>query len=426
MKKRAAIIGTGIAGMSAAYFLKDDYDITVYEKSNYIGGHTNTLTLENDGETAVFDSGFMVFNFQTYPLLVKLFEKLDVPITETDMSFSVQNKQTGLEYTGTGINGLFAQRRNLLRWNHYRFLWEVNRFNKLANDISALDDFEDISIAEFVSKYGFKYRMLEDYLIPMSSAVWSTPPEKMLSFSIYSLIRFFKNHGFLGLDTQYQWYTVQGGSIEYRKRLVQDFKDRIQLNSCVANVKRVPTEAGTAGASVTTQLGETQLYDIVIIAAHSDQAYAMLDTPTSLETEILPFFKYHKNIATVHTDSTVMPRTKACWSSWNFVYNPNEEGNLKPSTIYYMNQLQGVSDSNDYFVSINGEKDMAPDSILKTIEYHHPVFNTDTFKLQSRFAELNASGPIYFTGAYQANGFHEDGLKSSYDLCQSILGKDLL
>ena len=186
MKKRAAIIGTGIAGMSAAYFLKDDYDITVYEKADYVGGHTNTLSFDHQGEKAVFDSGFMVFNFETYPLMVKLFEKLDVPIIKTDMSFSVQNKQTGLEYTGTGINGLFAQRRNLFRWKHYKFLWEVDRFNKLANDIALMDDYENISIAEFVEKYQFKHRMLEDYLIPMSSAVWSTPPEKMLNFYLFS------------------------------------------------------------------------------------------------------------------------------------------------------------------------------------------------------------------------------------------------
>ena len=426
MKKRAAIIGTGIAGMSAAYFLKDDYDITVYEKSDYVGGHTNTLTLRNQGETAVFDSGFMVFNLQTYPLLVKLFKQLEVPTIETDMSFSVQNKQTGLEYTGTGINGLFAQRRNLFRLNHYKFIWEVNRFNELANNIATMNDFENLSIADFIERYGFKHRMLEDYLIPMSSAVWSTPPEKMLNFSIYSLIRFFKNHGFLGLDTQYQWYTVKGGSFEYRNRLVKEFEDRILLNSPVLNIKRESNATSSSNVSVTTKSGQTSTFDIAVIAAHSDQAYAMLDEPTELESQILPFFKYHKNIATIHTDNSVMPRTKSCWSSWNFVYQPCENGSLKPSTIYYMNQLQGVSDKHDYFVSINGENDMSPDSVLQTIEYHHPVFNTDTFKLQKRFSELNSDGPIYYVGAYQANGFHEDGLKSSYDLCSSLLGRNLL
>ena len=425
MKKRAAIIGTGIAGMSAAYFLKDDYDITVYEKADYVGGHTNTLSFDHKGEKAVFDSGFMVFNFETYPLMVKLFEKLDVPIIKTDMSFSVQNKQTGLEYTGTGINGLFAQRRNLFRWKHYKFLWEVDRFNKLANDIALMDDYENISIAEFVEKHQFKHRMLEDYLIPMSSAVWSTPPEKMLNFSIYSLIRFFKNHGFLGLDTQYQWYTVKGGSFQYRDRLIKQFQDKIKLNSPVTNVKR-NKKNGLCDVTVTTESGHQDTYDIAIIAAHSDQAYAMLDKARDIESQILPFFKYEKNIATIHTDETVMPKTKACWSSWNFVYKPSSDGSLKPSTVYYMNKLQGVSDHQNYFVSINGTNDMSPDSVLKTIEYHHPIFDTNTFKLQSRFTELNSEGPVYFTGAYQANGFHEDGLKSSYDLCKSILGRNVL
>lgn len=427
MKKRVAIIGTGIAGMSAAYFLRNDYDLSIFEKNDYVGGHTNTLTFEHDQKAAIFDSGFMVFNFETYPLLIKLFEELKVPITRTDMSFSVQNKLTGLEYTGSGINGLFAQRRNLLRPAHYRFLAEVNRFNKLANRIAELDNYENISIKEFIDKYQFKHRMLEDYLIPMSSAVWSTPPEKMLDFSIYALIRFFKNHGFLGLDTQHQWYTVKGGSFQYRDRLIDSFKDRIKT-SC--GVKKVIRQNGVGENSgkvlIQTDKQGSESFDLVIIATHSDQAYAMLDQPTPLETEILPFFQYEQNIATIHTDSGVMPRNRSCWSSWNFSYNPSNDGRMKPSTIYFMNKLQGVSDIQDYFISINGQHDMQPHSILKTIEYQHPVFNTDTFKLQSRFDELNASGPIYYVGAYQANGFHEDGLKSSFDLCSRLLGRVLL
>lgn len=425
MKKRVAIVGTGIAGMSAAYFLKDEYDISIFEKNDYVGGHTNTLSFDSNQESVKFDSGFMVFNFKTYPLLVKLFDKLKVPITKTDMSFSVQNKSTGLEYTGSGINGLFAQRKNIFRPSHYRFLAEVNRFNQLANQISDLDDYENITIAQFVEKYNFKHRMLEDYLIPMSSAVWSTPPEKMLDFSIYSLIRFFKNHGFLGLDTQHQWYTVDGGSFEYRDRLITSFKDLIHLNTGVTSISRCCSN-GKDSVLLETQDGESHPFDIAILATHSDQAYSMLKQPNEIETEILPHFKYEKNVATIHTDRSVMPRTRGCWSSWNFVYKPAEDGRMMPSTIYYMNKLQGVSDKQDYFVSINGENDMAPEKILRVIEYSHPVFNTDTFRLQNRFGKLNQDGPIYYVGAYQANGFHEDGLKSSYELCAKLLGKDPL
>jgi predicted NAD/FAD-binding protein len=419
--QRLAIIGTGIAGMSAAYFLKDQYDISVFEKNDYIGGHTNTVTVDHNGETASFDTGFMVFNFQTYPLLVKLFKKLDVPIKKTDMSFSVQNKETGLEYTGSGINGLFAQRKNLFKPSHYKFLLEIDRFNKMANEIATLEDYDNISIADFIKKYDFKHRMLEDYLIPMSSAVWSTPPEKMLDFSMYSLIRFFKNHGFLGLDTQYQWWTVEGGSFSYRDKLISSFEHKIQTGQKVKTISR-----NNGKCLITFESGLTEQFDKVIIAAHSDQAYNMLEQPTSLETEILPNFKYQKNLATIHTDTAVMPKNRLCWSSWNFCYNPNKEGKLLPSTIYYMNMLQGVSDKNDYFVSINGAKDVNPDNIIRQIEYHHPIFDTTTFRLQNRFAELNQEGPIHFVGAYQANGFHEDGIRSAFELCRILLGRDPL
>lgn len=419
--QRLAIIGTGIAGMSAAYFLKDHYDITVFEKNEYIGGHTNTVTVDHNGEQVAFDTGFMVFNFQTYPLLVKLFKRLDVPIKKTDMSFSVQNKETGLEYTGSGINGLFAQRKNILRPSHYKFLLEIDRFNKMANEIAELEDYENISIGEFIKKYNFKHRMLEDYLIPMSSAVWSTPPEKMLDFSIYSLIRFFKNHGFLGLDTQYQWWTVVGGSFAYRDKLISSFKHKIQVNQAVEKISRVGDKC-----HLTFKSGLTEQFDKVIIAAHSDQAYTMLSEPNSLEAEILPHFKYQKNLATIHTDKSVMPKNRLCWSSWNFRYNPSPDGKLLPSTIYYMNMLQGVSEKNDYFVSINGAEDVAKDKIIRQIEYHHPIFDTKTFQLQNRFKELNQKGPIHFVGAYQANGFHEDGIRSSFELCRTLLGRDPL
>ena len=218
---------------------------------------------------------------------------------------------------------------------------------------------------------------------------------------------------------------MKGGSFQYRDRLIKQFQDKIKLNSPVTNVKR-NQKNGLCDVTVTTESGHQETYDIAIIAAHSDQAYAMLDKARDIESQILPFFKYEKNIATIHTDETVMPKTKACWSSWNFVYKPSSDGSLKPSTVYYMNKLQGVSDHQNYFVSINGANDMSPDSVLKTIEYHHPIFDTNTFKLQNRFTELNSEGPVYFTGAYQANGFHEDGLKSSYDLCNSILGRNVL
>lgn len=422
MTERVAIVGTGIAGMSAAYFLKDKYDIIVFEKNDYIGGHTNTVDVENNGEKVSFDTGFMVFNFKTYPLLCQLFKELNIEIKKTDMSFSVQNKETGLEYTGSGINGLFAQRKNLLKPKYYKFLMEVDRFNQLANELAVSDqDYQNISIADFVKKHQFKNRMLEDYLIPMSSAVWSTPPNKMLDFPIYALIRFFKNHGFLGLNTQHQWYTVVEGSRQYRDKIIQSFQHKIRVNSPVKLISRIDNQV-----IVTLESGLTEKFDKVVLACHSDEAYQMLESPTSLEAEILPHFKYEKNIATIHTDTTVMPKNRMCWSSWNFAYKPQPDGRLTPSTIYYMNQLQGVSEKNDYFVSINGQDDIAPEKIINTINYTHPLFDTKTFEMQPRIPEINQNGPVYFIGAYQFNGFHEDGLRSSHRLCSHLLNQRLL
>jgi predicted NAD/FAD-binding protein len=413
--QKAAIIGTGIAGMACAHFLRGRYDLTLYERNDYVGGHTNTVTVDEDGRDVPIDTGFMVYNEVNYPNLTTLFRELDVPTMPTSMSFSVRHEPSGLEWCGTGISGLFAQKRNVFRPSFYRFLAEVNRFNK--ESVRVLDDPEmsELSLAEFAARDGYSDEFLERYLVPMSSAVWSSEPGRMLDFPAATLVRFFHNHGFLGLNTQRPWRTVVGGSRVYRDRLIAPYRDRIRCGRAAAKVTRLGTTALVADRS-----GHSESYDAVILACHADEALALLAEPTPDEAALLGKFRYQENVATLHTDAAVMPRTKRAWSSWNYRI-VRRDGELLPSTVYYMNSLQKVSDRRDYFVSIGDPGAVDPRAVLKTIVYTHPLFTVETARAQKDLPSLNAGGPAYFCGSYFRYGFHEDALNSAIDLSKVLL-----
>lgn len=423
-KQTMAIIGTGIAGMGCAHFLQHDYDLTLFEQNDYIGGHTNTLTVDENGTSVHMDTGFMVFNYVTYPQLCRLFKEIDAPVKKTDMSFSVQHVPSGLEYCGSGINGLFAQRKNIFSITYIKMLLQIARFNK--ESVQDLNDpkYDSHSLGEYIKEKGFGEEMLYKYLIPMSSAVWSTPMDLMLAFPAKALIRFFYNHGFLGLDTQHQWYTPVNGSQSYRKILIAPFKDRIRVNAKVVQVKR-----GAHGVQVFLADGSVQAFDKVVFAAHGDQTLQILgDDASDLERELLRNFNYQKNIATVHTDESIMPKTKGVWSSWNYRMElpagKTKKEELIPSTIYWMNRLQGVSDKVNYFVSINDPGTVDPKKIIKVIEYEHPLFDLPAIEAQKRLQELNQNGTSYFCGSYFTFGFHEDAFASAVHCSQAVLGRD--
>jgi predicted NAD/FAD-binding protein len=415
--QKAAIIGTGIAGMASAHFLRDRYDLTLYERNDYVGGHTNTVTVDEGGREVPIDAGFMVYNEVTYPNLTELFRELGVPTMPTSMSFSVQHRPSGLEWCGTGIRGLFAQKRNVFRPEFYRFLGEVNRFNKEAVEVLDEPGTGEVSLAEFAAREGYSAEFLERYLIPMSSAVWSTEPGRMLDFPAATLVRFFLNHGFLGLNTQHQWRTVVGGSRSYRDRLIAPFRDGIHVGRAAARVTRVGTTV-----MVTDRSGHSEPYDAVVLACHADEALGLLDAPTSAEAGLLGKFRYQENVATLHTDASVMPRAKRAWSSWNYRVE-RRNGELLPSTVYYMNSLQKVSDRKDYFISIGDPGAVDPGAVLKTIVYTHPLFTVETARAQRDLPSLNAGGPVYFCGSYFRYGFHEDALNSAIDLSRVLLGE---
>ncbi|MDR3694581.1 FAD-dependent oxidoreductase [Mucilaginibacter sp.] len=415
---KTAIIGTGIAGMGCAHFLHQQTDLTIYEQNDYIGGHTNTVTVDEDGKPVYIDTGFMVFNFKTYPNLCKLFDEIKAPVKKTDMSFSVQYVPSGLEYSGSSVNHLFAQRKNLFNLKYIKMLNQIGRFNK--ESIKILDDpkYANYSIGEYVKEFGFGEDMLWKYLVPMSSAVWSTPMEQMLDFPAVTLIRFFLNHGFLGMDTQHQWYTLEKGSQAYREILIKPFKDHISVNRKAVKVARLANGKAVVYASDGTQ----ETFDRVIIAAHGDQALQMLDQPTREEERLLSKFKYQYNKAVLHTDTSIMPKTKLAWSSWNYRIQL-QDGKMTPTTIYWMNRLQQVSDKKDYFVSINPHEGLDEKKIIKELDYEHPLFDVPAINAQAELHRLNETGPVYFCGSYFKYGFHEDAFASAVELCAGMLGK---
>ncbi len=423
MRKKLAIIGSGISGMASAWFLHQRFDITLFEQNDYVGGHTNTVTIEEGNRVLPVDTGFMVFNHVTYPLLTRLFKELEVETEATDMSFSVQHRPSNLEFNGGNLDLLFVQRRNLLSPRYWRMLLSIDRFNKEA--IPAIHDpqWADHTLAQYIQARGYGSDMLHRYLIPMSSAVWSTPPDQMLDFPAVTLLRFWHNHGFLGLDKRHQWFTVTGGSRSYANKLTAPYQDRIQRNRRVIGVQRFPKSV-----ELTFPDGERKIFDKVILASHADQSLAMLADATEQESRLLREFRYQPNTATLHTDESFMPRLRRCWASWNYRLDTSEEGDEHATIHYWMNNLQHIQGQKNYFVSLNCEHLVAPEHILRRISYEHPLFSLPAIKAQRELDSLNNLSPdqtTYYAGAWFKYGFHEDGLASALACAKAVAGEEL-
>lgn len=415
MKPRLAVIGTGVAGLGCAWNLRDIADITLIERDSRTGGHSNTVFVEESGKTVPIDTGFIVFNHATYPHLTRLFDELGVRTKPSEMSFSVSHQPLGIEYNGMGANKVFAQRRNLVRPRFYLFLRQVLRFFAVAK--AALKDpaTEGQTLREFTDVHGLGQDFLDLYLVPMSSAVWSTEPGRVLDFPALSLLRFFDNHGFLGVDTHHQWYTVDGGSRAYVDRILAAF----QPARLPARVVRVEESADSA--TVVIEGGERLNFDRVVIAAHADEALAMLAEPSHLQERLLGAFGYQRNTATLHTDATVMPRRRRAWASWNYRIENDGSDRTVATTHYWMNALQNVSPDRDYFVSINARTE--PAGVLYRTVYEHPVYTLEAMRAQADLPELNRRAPsqrIFFCGSYFRHGFHEDAYASAVNLSEVL------
>ena len=419
-KERLAVIGGGIAGLGAAWLLRKRYDVTVFEREKHVGGHSNTVEVDELGRRVPIDTGFMVFNKVTYPYLVRLFDELRVPIKPTEMSFSVRNDELDVEYNGMGFNRVFAQRANLVRPRFLKLLAQILRFFRVAN--ASLDDasLESMSLDEFVRRHRLGDDFLRLYLVPMSASIWSITPGGALDFPAATLVRFFHNHGFLGVTTHHPWFTVDGGSREYVKRMLADLP-RAHSSLPVASV-----ESRTDGVTVRAEDGAAHAFDRAILAAHADESLAMLARPTPLQEKLLSAFRYQANETLLHTDTTVMPQRKLAWAAWNYRMEPSTEGE-RPSTHYWMNRLQGVSDRENYFVSLNYADRIDPAKVLWRTDYTHPIFDRAALAAQHHLPSINAESReqrVFFSGSYFRYGFHEDALASAVQCAHAVCGQD--
>ena len=421
--KSLAIIGTGIAGMGSARKLFPHFDLTVFEQDGRIGGHTNTVFVTEGNERVAVDTGFIVCNNENYPNLMQLFSELKTPLKKTSMSFSAQIMHEHLEYCGSSLAQLFVQKKNIFSPRYIRFLMQLSDFNKHCLEILTEEKLQAFSIAEYCRYKKYNDDLLNWYLLPMSSALWSTPPDTTATFPALTLVRFFKNHGFLGLNTQFQWYTVEGGSEMYKKALIAPFKDRIKTEAKVVRVM----EAGDQ-MQVVLEDGSTHLFDLVLIATHADQAAGMIDSSFTVQRNMLQPFQYEKNLATLHTDATLMPKKKNAWSSWNYRIVKSEQ-QTDACCTYWMNSLQGVSEHQQYFVTINGNQHIAREKIIREITYEHPVFTVEAMQQQQSLVQINdkeiAKGKLFFCGSYFRYGFHEDAYASGLAACRQILEQNI-
>ncbi len=404
---KIAIIGSGIAGNVAAHHLHREHEVTLFEADGHIGGHTHTHSIEMHGEQHQIDTGFIVFNDWTYPNFIGLLRELGIVSQPSAMSFSVSKEVNGLEYNGTSLDSLFAQRRNLFRPSFHRMIRDILRFNREAPRLLAGPDTGgDTALGDYLSAHAYSRPFIDDYLVPMGAAIWSTDPLRMLAFPARYFVRFLHNHGMLSVNRRPQWRTVQGGSARYVEKLVAPFRSRIRLNTPVVSVRRFADRV-----SINTRDAEAERFDQVFFACHADQALAMLTDATPLEREVLGAIPYQENEAVLHTDTALLPRTRRAWAAWNY-HVPREPG-ARVALTYNMNILQDLKARDTFCVTLNRSGHIAPDRIIKRLSYHHPLFTPAAVAAQARQAEINGANRSYFCGAYWRYGFHEDGVVSA-------------
>ena len=402
---KIAIIGTGISGMVAAWYLQQRHSITVFEANDYIGGHTHTVPIEKEGRSYAIDTGFIVFNTRTYPNFCQLLDRLGVESKDSEMSFSVKCERTGLEYCGTSLNTLFAQRTNLFRPSFLQMLMEILRFNRQSPQLLSEDSVE-ISLGDYLDRGRYSQTFRENYLIPMGAAIWSTSPSKMLEFPARYFIQFLVNHGLVTLTDRPIWRTIVGGSWKYIDRLTASFRDRIRLNCPVISVRRTEDSV-----DVTSTVG-SERFDQVVFATHGDQALRLLSDPSSVEREVLAPFVCSKNVAVLHTDASLLPKRRRAWASWN--YHLSNSPLDAPSVTYQMNILQRLNSTETFCVTLNREAAIRPDKILGRFVYEHPIYSPGAVLSQRRHSEISSiRHRTHFCGAYWGFGFHEDGVKSA-------------
>ena len=404
---KIAVVGSGIAALSCAWLLSRRHKVTVYEKAERLGGHSNTVMAQTTSGSVAVDTGFICFNDATYPNLIAMFDHLGVPARETDMSFAVSVEDGGFEYAAPG---LFAQKRNIVRPRFWSMLGEVLRFYRQApDDLKAIND-PDLTLGQYLDKAGYSAAFRDDHLLPMAAAIWSSPAHTLMDYPAEAFIRFCGNHGLLKLIGRPLWRTVVGGSRVYVEKLARGLED-VRLNRSVVSVRR-----SDDGVWIQDSHGHTEQFDHVVIGSHADQALAMLAAPTAQEKDVLGAFRYSRNLTVLHTDVSLMPKRKKAWASWNYI------GSDKGLCVtYWMNRLQGLPGQN-LFVTLNPPRPPKPDTLLRSELYEHPIFDPAALKAQKQLWSLQGQGGVWFCGAHFGAGFHEDGLQSGLAVAEQLGG----
>jgi predicted NAD/FAD-binding protein len=400
---KIAIIGTGISGMVAAYLLNGDHEIEVFEANDYIGGHTHTIDVRRDNMNYAVDTGFIVFNRVTYPNFCKIMDRLGVDSQPTEMTFSVKCERTGLEYSPHSLNTWFIQKKNVFSGSFYRMIFDILRFRKEIDRLSAGD--EEIEIGRYLKQKDYSARFIQHFVIPLGSSLWSADPVRFQEFPLRTFARFFKNHGFLEIRNPFQWLVIKGGSQRYVEKLTAGYRDRIRLNCAVRTVRRCKEYVELEFN------GRKKCFDHVVIASHSDQALAMLSDPSPAEREILGAIPYQKNLTILHTDTSLLPAHRRIWSSWNYLIPKTETGCAV--LTYDMNILQSIRSSDEFCVTLNRADDIDQNKWVGQFDYHHPVFDKNAPEAQKRYEEISGVNRTHYCGAYWGYGFHEDGVNSA-------------
>ncbi|WP_245673334.1 NAD(P)/FAD-dependent oxidoreductase [Endozoicomonas ascidiicola] len=410
-----AVVGSGISGLSCAWLLSKQHRVTLFEKDDRFGGHSHTVTVGAEDPVPV-DTGFIVFNERTYPNLTAFFKHLQVPYVPTEMSFGVSLGNGSTEYAGTDLNGLFAQKKNLIKPGFWLMIADILRFYR--NSGQWLDTIDaNLTLGQLLDRERFSQRFIHDHLIPMGAAIWSTPADKMLDYPALAFLRFCMNHGLLQLSDRPQWQTVQGGSREYVQTIIKALGEDAIANRCIRKIKRYSNEV-----RLTDIKGKEWVFDHVVMASHADTTLELLSDPDELEQHLLGSFSFQRNKALLHSDEKLMPVSKNAWASWNYLSSPKDaDGDTGPSITYWMNHLQHLEGQN-LFVTLNPAKEPDTDKIHGCYLYDHPVFNLEALEAQRRIWELQGRNRTWYCGAWMGYGFHEDGLQSGLAVAESLGG----
>lgn len=413
---KVAIIGAGVAGITAAHILQRAHEVTLFEKNDYLGGHTNTVSVpDREGNAHWVDTGFIVLNDQTYPTFHRLLEQLEVPTRWSEMSFSYSSEHEDFEYAGSDLNGLFAQRRNLISPTFWKMVREIRRFAEVGLADLGNGHASGLTLGEYLDERRFGPDFRRRYLLPMGSAIWSAPNRTMLQFPAETFLYFFKNHGLLTLKNRPRWQTIVGGSQSYVEAFKRKFRGAVRLGAVLRGVTRTET-----GAAVHTESEERLDFDRVVFATHADQAARLLGDPTREEQALLGAWKYERNDVALHTHRTLLPRRERAWASWNYRECQGSGADSPLAATYYMNRLQGLESKTPFCVSLNANGRVPKDRKLYDVVYEHPIYTLESLASQKRLPNLNGVRHTFYCGSYFGYGFHEDAVKSGVEVARGF------